>query len=163
MNPPRYHTKPPRAWNPRRIHPSYNDFGIPEYIDQEGREYRLATDLESPYYRRQTSLKPSSQRRDKNLTVLFVRIPKTRRKRNPSSGRLPPYPRRRQRRHRWPKRKHLLKLFSPATQHTASGSVYSVETIRPRSAVAKIKIRYWNVSELSVTDPSVYLDWGKSI
>ena len=158
MNPPRYHTKPPRLWNPRRVHPAYNDFGVPEYIDQEGREYRLATNLESPYYRLTSS---SPRRQGKNLTVLFVRIPKTRRKRN-SSGRLPPYPRR-QRRHRWPKRKQGLELFSPATQHTASGSVYSIETIRPRSAVAKIKIRYWNVSELSVTDPSKYLDWGKPI
>ena len=154
MNPPRRRRRfTNTVWNPRRIYPSYNDFGKPEYVDQDGREYRLATDLESPYRRHA----PLKRRRQTNMTVLFVRIPKTRRKRNASTGRLPPRHQQQRQHPRWPKRR--IHLFNPSTQHTASASVYSVETRNPRSAVAKIKVRYWNVSEHSVNDPSMYLNW----
>jgi len=137
----------------RQLHPIYGEFGRVEYVDSAGRQYRVVQEAES------------GRSGGCGLTVLFVRNPIQRRRRDPLTGRLPA----RQRRgvgqgyggaSRWPRSRHNLVLYDAANQRLATGRVSAVWTASSRSAVARMDVRDWRVDARPLTDPSPYMAWG---
>ena len=134
----------------QKLHPNYNTFGLAEYIDRDGREYRVAQRKEV------SNMKMYKKRHE---TVLFVRIPKASpvRSRNPSTGRLSPKVKTQAKGYRWPRPHQRMRLFNIYTQQTASAKVVSLSLCYKRSSVARLVVKEWSVSIESMANPSTFL------
>jgi hypothetical protein len=146
---------------------SDKEFGQPRFVDAQGRQYRRATRSElrrdsrpkslttrTPGRRHRPPLLAPAPSASSGLTVMFARIP--RRGLSSVSGR--PL-----RRLNWPRPRSSLTLFDPIEQRLGTGTVHAVWYESPRSAVARVEVRGWHLSDRPLRDPRPYLEWGTPI